>query len=319
MSAMPRTAFLVLNIAAYQAGWLACVLSAAAGRPGWGVFAAVGLLVLHLVQTDHPGRDLRIAAIFVAIGAAADSALGALDVFRFAAPISPRWLAPPWLLAIWGLFAITMHASLGWLAGRPWLSALLGAAAGPLAYWGGAGLGGMTLAMTPPAALAVLAGVWGVVLPVLVWLAHQHDSPAHAAAAPPAAAARSGWPLQAFLLACALAYAALLGLLWWGGTQDPGFAGFAAIIESYWGWATLLDLYLGFAVIATWIVATSERRAVGLLWAAALLVLGNLVALAFLLQRGSRAGSWRSLLLGRFAGSASPDPFGNSSNPEQKK
>ena len=299
MNSMPRLAFMVLNIAAYQAGWLACVLSAAAGRPGWGLFAAMGLLGLHLVQSDHPARDLRIAATFVLVGVIVDSALGALGVFRFAAPISPLWVAPPWLLAIWGLFAITMHASLGWLGGRPWLSASLGAVAGPLAYWAGAELGGVTLGTSLPAALAILAVTWGSVLPVLVWLAHRPDFPAYAAAAPPAIAERPGWPLQAFLLACVLAYAALLGLLWWGGMREPGLAGFAAMLESLWGWATLLDLYLGFAVIAAWMVATSERRAVGLLWAAALLVLGNLVALAFVLQRGSRARSWRSLLLGR--------------------
>lgn len=314
MNGIPRPAFLALNIAAYQAGWLACVLSAAGGRPGWGVFAAVGLLGLHLAQSDRPARDVRIAGAFVLVGLAVDSALGALGVFRFAAPVAPHWMAPPWLLAIWGLFAITMHASLSWLHGRPGLAVLLGAVAGPLAYWAGARLGGVTLGLSLPTSLAVLAAVWGLVLPVLVWLSHRPGFPAHAREATPATGPHPGRPLQAFLLACLVAYAALLGWLWWSGMQEPGFAGFSAMLASRWGWATLLDLYLGFGLVAVWMVATSERPALGLLWAVGVLVLGNLVALAFVLRRGRRAGSWRALLLGRLGRHPTPEPAAISSN-----
>ena len=49
--------------------------------------------------------------------------------------------APHWIVAMWVLFASTLNVSLRWLRGRWALATLLGAVAGPLAYYGGAGLG----------------------------------------------------------------------------------------------------------------------------------------------------------------------------------
>ena len=60
----------------------------------------------------------------------------------------------------------------------------------------------------------------------------------------------------------------------------------------------MLDLYLGFALIGVWMIVTSKNWRVGLLWACAVLVLGNLVTLAFLLQRVGSVTSWRGLFLG---------------------
>jgi len=300
MNGLPRNAYLTLNLVAYQAGWLACAWSAAAGRPGWGVFVAVALFGLHLVQSDDARRDLRLAAMFLVTGLVVDSALAGAGVFRFAGPGTPHWMTPPWLLAIWGLFAITMHASLGWLAGRYGVSAVLGGIAGPVAYWAGVRLGALEFRIELPVALAVLALVWGMVVPALVWLAHRgppRPAPAATGNAPPARPVPRR--LVGLQVAAVAGFSALLLAIWLAGMWEPGLAGFSPILESAWGWVTLIDVYLGFAVIAAWMLATSADWRIGLLWAAAVFVLGNLVTAAFLIHRARRADSWHALLLGR--------------------
>lgn len=79
-------------------------------------------------------------------------------------------LPPPWMLALWANFATTLNLSLAGLQTRPWLAALLGLAGGPLAYWGGAGLGAMTFVAPLPALIALALG-WALLTPLLLALA----------------------------------------------------------------------------------------------------------------------------------------------------
>ncbi len=176
MIALPRPIYMLSNIGLYHLGWLACVLAAAAGRPLWGVAGVVGLLGLHLLIAPQPLRDLRLVAAFGAVGLVVDSTNALLGVFTFAAPVVPAWLCPPWLAAIWALFAIVPHGFLGWLLDRYRLAALLGAVAGPMAYWGGAQMGAITLHLERPHALPLLALSWAAAVPLLLWLARRLDT-----------------------------------------------------------------------------------------------------------------------------------------------
>jgi len=173
MIRLPRGIFLILNILLYQAGWLACVLAAAHGSPVLGVLVAAALLALHLALSPAPQRDVLLAAIFVGVGLLVDSSLALSGWLVFQSPGPVAALTPPWLLAIWGLFAITLHASLGWLQGRYLLAALLGAPAGALAYWAGNRLGAIEFPLGLVETLAVLALVWAAVVPCLAWIARR--------------------------------------------------------------------------------------------------------------------------------------------------
>jgi hypothetical protein len=79
-------------------------------------------------------------------------------------------LPPPWMIALWANFATTLNLSLAGLQTRPWLAALLGLVGGPLAYWGGAGLGAMTFVAPLPALIALGLG-WALLTPLLLALA----------------------------------------------------------------------------------------------------------------------------------------------------
>ena len=83
-------------------------------------------------------------------------------------------LAPYWMVALWGLLAISLNVTLRWLRRRPWLAAALGAAAGPLAFASGVRLGGAQFIHTVPA-LVTLALAWSVSIPILIRLSMRFD------------------------------------------------------------------------------------------------------------------------------------------------
>jgi hypothetical protein len=164
---------MLVNIAAFQAGWFACVLGAAHGRAWAGTLAAVLIVAAHVWRAALPGREAALAAIVLVLGACCDSALAATGWLAFAeAPAA--WLAPHWILAMWALFATTLNVSLRWLRGRYLWAVVLGALAGPVAYAAGANLGALRLEQ-PLAATVALAVGWALILPTLVALARRCD------------------------------------------------------------------------------------------------------------------------------------------------
>jgi len=80
-------------------------------------------------------------------------------------------LCPPWLMALWMIFATTLRSSLSWLAERYWIAALLGELIGPVSYCGGQELGLLSLGNPVQVTLATLSILWGLLLPSLVWWA----------------------------------------------------------------------------------------------------------------------------------------------------
>jgi len=167
---------LAVNVALFQAGWLACVLGAAHGMPLAGIAIAAAVVAWHAARARRPAQELKLVALAVLAGALFDSALAAGGWIVFA-PEAAAGLAPWWILAMWALFATTLNVSLAWLRSRLPLAALLGAVSGPLAYWAGARLGALELRQ-PAAALGALAAAWAVVLPGLLAAARRLDGAA---------------------------------------------------------------------------------------------------------------------------------------------
>ncbi len=164
-----------LNFLGFQLVWWICVLGAAAGHPHWGPLTAGVFLLLHLTMTvdarDQTGLILGAAAL----GFAADSVLSGLGAFSFHGNEPGEWLSPLWMVALWMAFAATLRSSLGWLLGRPWLAALLGAVGGPLSYLAGARLGAIDLKGTW--ALFVVGLVWAAATPLLTHWAAVSNGP----------------------------------------------------------------------------------------------------------------------------------------------
>jgi hypothetical protein len=165
---------LALNVALFQAGWLACVLGAAHGMPWGGIAVAAAVVAWHAARARRPAQELKLVALAVLAGALCDSALAASGWIAFAPEAPAAGLAPWWILAMWALFATTLNVSLAWLRTRLPLAGLLGAVCGPLAYWAGARLGALELRQ-PAAALGALALAWAAILPGLLAAARRGD------------------------------------------------------------------------------------------------------------------------------------------------
>jgi hypothetical protein len=164
----PLAAARLANLALYQAGWFACVLGGARGRPWLGAAAGLALALVHLALVERRAEEAKFVALAALAGTVIDSAQQAAGTAAFPSGHYADWLCPGWLTVLWAQFATLPCHSLAWLAGRPILSALLGAAGGPLAFLAGERLGGVTFPQGRAVGCAALAVVWGVAFPVLM-------------------------------------------------------------------------------------------------------------------------------------------------------
>ncbi len=161
----------LINFAAFQIGWFACILGAARGQTLWGPAVVALVLALHLARTSQRTGEALLALATAGIGFLVDTGLIALGAF-----VPVRWLLPPplttlWLMALWANFATILNVSLSWLHGKPLAAAILGAAGGPLAYWAGDRLGAIEMDRPLLVPLLAVGLAWCIVTPLLFGLA----------------------------------------------------------------------------------------------------------------------------------------------------
>ena len=174
-ASVPAAARAAVNFVVFQAGWWACVLGAAHDMATAGSLFAVVIIAAHIALVAQPLRELRLVAIALLIGVVWDSALLMSGWLDFHSGFLVPGMAPHWILALWALFAITLNHSLAWLQGRLVAAALLGAIAGPMAYWGGVQIGAVVFIEPLNAVLALAAG-WAIFTPLLIRLAQFNNS-----------------------------------------------------------------------------------------------------------------------------------------------
>ncbi len=163
------------NFLAFQLGWFACVLGAAHQQPWLGTAVSCGIIVWHLMRARSPGRELTLVLLAGLLGLAMDSVLVSLGLIRYSSGTLIEGAAPHWIVAMWMLFATTLNITFRWLKSRRLLAAALGAVAGPLAYFGGAGLGAADLVGNMTLALSAVGVVWALSMPLLMWLSNRYD------------------------------------------------------------------------------------------------------------------------------------------------
>jgi hypothetical protein len=160
----------LLNVILFQAAWFAAVLGAAAGNPWYGPLAVALALAVNFALIDERRGELKLLLAAGALGFCFDTALTYAGIFTPRGNLLPHPFSPPWMVSLWLNFAATLNVSLAWLRGRYILAAAFGAVGGPLAYYSGARLGA-TEALPTTAGMLLLAIGWGIMTPLLVWLA----------------------------------------------------------------------------------------------------------------------------------------------------
>ena len=160
----------VINVVLFQAAWFAAVLGAARGMLWLGPLSMIPVLAVHLALQENRRGEVKLLLATGLIGFLIDTTFVAGGVFTPLQHLFPRPFSPPWMVCLWLNFAATLNVSMAWLRGRYILAAAFGAVGGPFAYYSGARLGA-TEALPSQGGLLVLAIGWGVMTPVLVWLA----------------------------------------------------------------------------------------------------------------------------------------------------
>jgi hypothetical protein len=176
---------IVLNFVACQLAWSACVLGGANGRPLAGALVAAAVIALHLALAKRAAPEAMLIAAAAAIGLIWDSALIAIGLFTYPSGVLAPGLAPYWMIALWAVFATSLNLSMGFMKGRLWLAALVGAVGGPLSYAAGGRLGGLEMS-DPMLALGAQAIGWAALMPLLTHLATRWDGFSDAARPTPA-------------------------------------------------------------------------------------------------------------------------------------
>lgn len=163
---------LIVNAVLFQICWIAFVGGAARGW-WWAGFVVLAVFAAwQLRTTAWPRADLAMVFVSAVLGFAMDSALVQAGLLHYVAPIPWPSMAPLWMVGLWMAFALTLNHSLTFLR-RNWpLAFVIGAIAGPFAYWV-AGRAWQAVTFHEPASRAyiALAIAWGVLTPLLSWMA----------------------------------------------------------------------------------------------------------------------------------------------------
>jgi hypothetical protein len=170
----PTRAMQWTNAVVFQCAWFAGVLGAAHQVPLAGTVCVLAAIGWHLAVSDRPAQEARLVAAVCAIGFLVESGIVWQGHVAYPSGQPHAGLAPYWIVALWGLLAISLNVTMRWLRGRLWLAAALGAMLGPLSFSSGVRLGGAQL-LHPTPALLTLALVWAVALPALVALSVRFD------------------------------------------------------------------------------------------------------------------------------------------------
>lgn len=150
---------LLLNIALFQIGWFVCILFGSVWAVAYSLLALLG----HFYVSNRRVDDLLAVLLCLIIGLAHDTLLIHAGVLVFAE--SAAW-PPLWITCLWLLMGVTLNHSMQWVYDRPWVSAALGAIAGPASYFAGVQLSSAQWAGSVVYALCMIAALWLVVLPL---------------------------------------------------------------------------------------------------------------------------------------------------------
>jgi len=148
------------NAVLFQCGWFACVLG---GDSRW-LLIGIAALCAHLLWISSWAREGQVILAVTVLGTLVDTALRGLGVFEFN---TPGPLIPLWLILLWALLATTLRHCLAWSAQPWWLASLLGAVGGPLSYYAGSQLAGVSFGYGTLPTLIGLALLWAMLFPLL--------------------------------------------------------------------------------------------------------------------------------------------------------
>ncbi|MCU1088371.1 DUF2878 domain-containing protein [Stenotrophomonas sp. GD03958] len=155
------------NLLGNQLVWLCAVAGAGRGWQWPALLAASLYIGSQLLTSPQPRLDLRLMALALACAWLVDASAAATGTVRYAAaPLA--WAPPPWIMALWAAFAMTLTTSMRFLLRHRALPALFGLLLAPLAYLSAArGFDAVRFATPAWQGLLVLGAGWCIALSLL--------------------------------------------------------------------------------------------------------------------------------------------------------
>jgi hypothetical protein len=159
----------LLNFLAFQAVWFVVILSAAGGKPVYGIVATLTFAIVQIMTSHWRMTDLKLLLMGLVAGMMLDTIWLNLGLISYAAN-GELAMAPLWIGCLWVNFMLTLNHSMQWLQGRIKLMTWLTLFAAPLSYLAGSELGAVVL-NAPATACIALSLSWAVLVPMLMSLA----------------------------------------------------------------------------------------------------------------------------------------------------
>ncbi len=160
-----------VNLIGNQVVWLCAVAGAARGLQWPALVAALLFVLSQMAVAKEPWREVRLLAGALLCAWMVDGTAALTGTVHYAAALWGN-APPPWILALWAAFAMTLTVSMRFLS-RHWaLPVAFGLLLAPLAYLSAArGFDAVRFAQPVWHGMVVLGVGWAVALSGLVWVA----------------------------------------------------------------------------------------------------------------------------------------------------
>jgi len=160
----------VFSTAIFYIGWIVCLHEASIEHSYYGLLLVLSFMGYYLFRSSCRKADSLLLCLVLLIGPLSDILYAQTGLLKYHSvhPLPP-WLPPLWVFILWGLFGANIHM-FSWLNRRWRLAAILGAIGGSFSYLSVVHLGGASLLKPLPLTLTVIGGIWGIFLPVFIWL-----------------------------------------------------------------------------------------------------------------------------------------------------
>ncbi|HIE1097636.1 MULTISPECIES: DUF2878 domain-containing protein [Stenotrophomonas] len=162
-----------VNLLGNQLVWLCAVAGASRGRQWPALLAASLYIGSQLLTSPHPRLDLRLLTLALGCAWLVDASAAASGTVHYDAALL-GWAPPPWIMALWAAFAMTLTTSMRFLQRHAALPLLFGLLLAPLAYLSAArGFGAVQFAAPAWKGLLLLGIGWSIALSLLCWAARR--------------------------------------------------------------------------------------------------------------------------------------------------